>query len=208
LDQLVFEGTNTIKIFFPKKITIRFFSGTLTAVRYLEIIQQFLGQHHDDVFVNGYFQQDGAPTHTTYETLNIIQEMHRQYHATSLCATSFYYFIYLKKSIFQHPLNNLEELPEANVGECQYRNCFQEFPNALKLMEHILIIYSKRYFPIKVNFFVRYNTQLLPLESFLFRSSLAFNKILSTSLWFHRAASCKVLDKSTSFGINNFTASF
>jgi hypothetical protein len=79
----------TIKIFFPKKITIRFFSGTLTAVRYLEIIQQFLEQYHDDVFVKGYFQQDGAPTHTTYETLNIIQEMYRQDAATSLCATSF-----------------------------------------------------------------------------------------------------------------------
>jgi hypothetical protein len=49
------------------------FSGTLTAVRYREIIQQFLEQLHDEI-VNGYFQQDGAPAHTTLETLNMIQE--------------------------------------------------------------------------------------------------------------------------------------
>ncbi|CAH1372399.1 unnamed protein product, partial [Tenebrio molitor] len=47
---------------------------TLTAVRYREIIQQFLEQLHDDEIVNGYFQQDGAHAHTTLETLNMIQE--------------------------------------------------------------------------------------------------------------------------------------
>jgi hypothetical protein len=71
---IFFNGTNTIKMFFSKKLTMPIFSGTLTAVRYREIIQQFLEQLHDDEIVNGYFQQDGAPAHTTLETLNMIQE--------------------------------------------------------------------------------------------------------------------------------------
>jgi lipopolysaccharide biosynthesis protein len=58
-----------------KKLTIPIFWGTLTAVRYREIIQQFLKQLHDGEIENGYFQQDGAPAHTTYETLNMIQEL-------------------------------------------------------------------------------------------------------------------------------------
>jgi hypothetical protein len=65
---IFFDGTNTIKMFFSKKLTIPIFSGTLTAVRYREIIQQFLEQLHHDEIVNGYFQQDGAPAHTIFET--------------------------------------------------------------------------------------------------------------------------------------------
>jgi hypothetical protein len=74
LDQF-FYGTITIQIFFPKKLTIPIFSGTLTAVRYREIIQQCLEQQqlHDDEIVNEYFQQNGAPAHTTYENLNMLQ---------------------------------------------------------------------------------------------------------------------------------------
>jgi hypothetical protein len=66
------QGTNTLKNFFPKKLTVPIFSGILMAVRCREIIQQFLEQLHDDEIVNGYFQQDGAPAHTTYETMNMI----------------------------------------------------------------------------------------------------------------------------------------
>jgi hypothetical protein len=73
LDQF-FDGTNAIKMFFSKKLTKPIFLGTLTAVRYREIIQQFLEQLHDDEIVNRYFQQNGAPGHTTFETLNMIQE--------------------------------------------------------------------------------------------------------------------------------------
>jgi hypothetical protein len=70
-----FYGTITIQIFFPKKLTIPIFSGTLTAVRYREIIQQCLEQQqpHDDEIVNEYFQENGAPAHTTYENLNMLQ---------------------------------------------------------------------------------------------------------------------------------------
>jgi hypothetical protein len=66
---IFFDCTNTLK-----KLTMPIFSGTLTAVNYQEIMQQFLEQLHGDDIVNGYFQQDGAPAHTTYETLNMIQE--------------------------------------------------------------------------------------------------------------------------------------
>jgi hypothetical protein len=38
---------------------------TLTPVKYREIIEQFLEELHDNEIVNGYFQQDGAPAHTT-----------------------------------------------------------------------------------------------------------------------------------------------
>jgi hypothetical protein len=47
-EPIFFDGTNTIKMFFAKKLTTIIFSKRLTAVRYREIIQQFLEQLHDD----------------------------------------------------------------------------------------------------------------------------------------------------------------
>jgi hypothetical protein len=126
---IFFNGTNTIKIFFSKKLTMPIFSGTLTAVRYREIIQQFLEQLHDDEIVNGYFQQDGAPAHTTLETLNMIQEFFDRgvisrntaiaYPSRScdLSPCDFFLWPYLKNSVFQHRLNNLDELREAIVAK-------------------------------------------------------------------------------------------
>jgi hypothetical protein len=67
--------------FHAKKVKDTNFSGTLTAVRYRKIIHQFLEQLHHDEIVNGYFQQDGAPAHTTYETLNMIQEFFDRPHS-------------------------------------------------------------------------------------------------------------------------------
>jgi hypothetical protein len=46
IEPIFFNGTNTIKMF-SKKLTMPIFSGTLTAVRYREIIQQFLEQLHE-----------------------------------------------------------------------------------------------------------------------------------------------------------------
>jgi hypothetical protein len=126
---IFFNGTNTIKMFFSKKLTMPIFSEKLTAVRYREIIQQFFEQLHDDEIVNGYFQQDGAPAHTTLETLNMIQEFFDRrvisrntaiaYPSRScdLTPCDFFLWPYLKNSIFQHRLNNLDELREAIVAK-------------------------------------------------------------------------------------------
>jgi hypothetical protein len=72
---ILFDGTNTIKMFFPKKLTMPIFSGRLTTVRYQEIMQQFLEQLHGDEIVNGFPTRRCPCTHhirdLEYDTRNV-----------------------------------------------------------------------------------------------------------------------------------------
>jgi hypothetical protein len=68
---IFFDGTNTIKMFFPKKLTMPIFSGSLTTV----IMQQFLEQPHGDEIVNGFSTRRCPCTHhirdLEYDTRNV-----------------------------------------------------------------------------------------------------------------------------------------
>ena len=114
--------------------------GTLIAAKYREIFQPFFEELRDDELRFGYFQQDGATPHTINETLNLIREFfdrriisrHTQkpYLSRSLDTTlcDFFLWPYLKNSIFQRPIHNLDELRHRIVEKIEEIN---DQPNML-----------------------------------------------------------------------------
>lgn len=99
------------------------FLGTLNAERYREeIIRRFIDEIHGDELQFGYFQQDGATAHTSHETLNMIREFFDNRiisrntpipyppRSCDLTPCDFFLWPYIKNSIFQQPIQDLNEL--------------------------------------------------------------------------------------------------
>lgn len=102
-----------------------FFEENVTAVKYQELLQQFIDELHDDELTRGYFQQDGATAHTANVTINFL----RQYfdnrivsrradiawppRSPDLSPLDFYLFGYLKNTIYKTRMHTLNELKNA-----------------------------------------------------------------------------------------------
>jgi len=113
------------------KIKYVFYEHTLTAARYLEILQRILPELLDEIplaFLNSiYFQQDGAPAHNsqivrpfiieTFEDRWIGTHAPNRWPARSpdLSVLDFFVWSFLKNKIYLNVVHNLQELQDATV---------------------------------------------------------------------------------------------
>lgn len=86
------------------------------------MLTRFINELHDDELQHGYFQQDGAAPHCTRETLDMLSEFFAERvisrnaiirwppRSCDLTPCDFFLWPYLKNSIFQRQVNNLDEL--------------------------------------------------------------------------------------------------
>lgn len=117
-----------------------FFNGSINAERYREeILQPFFNELHDDELREGYFQQDGARPHCTAETLQLLRqffdnrlisrntEIPWPARSCDLTPCDFCLWPYIKNSIFQTPINNLEELRQRIIEKFEEINNMPQF---------------------------------------------------------------------------------
>lgn len=126
-----------------------FFNGTVTGQRYRqEILEPFINSLHDDELREGFFQQDGAPAHTAYETLGLLREYFNERlisagtqipfppRSCDLTVLDFFVWPYLKNNVFRTPVNTIEELRERIILKVEELNnspqILQNVFNALK----------------------------------------------------------------------------
>lgn len=128
-----------------------FFQGTINALRYREeILEPFINQLDDQELREGYFQQDGSPVHCTLENLNFIQEFFGNrvisrntpvaYPPRSCDLTTLDFFVwpYVKNSIYQTPIQNLDELAARIIHKCN------EINNSQHMLENVSRSLQKR----------------------------------------------------------------
>lgn len=126
-----------------------FFEGTLNAERYREeILRRFFDELHEDELQIAYFQQDGATAHTSHETLNMIREVFGNRiisrntpipyppRSCDLTPCDFFLWPYIKNSIFQQPIHNLDELRQRiseKINEINnHPNMLQNVSNSIR----------------------------------------------------------------------------
>jgi hypothetical protein len=146
-----------------------FFEGTINAARYRNnLLEPFFQNLHGDELLHGYFQQDNASAHKTWETMARIHEFYNdrviQYPPRSpdLTILDFFIFPYLKNTIFKNNPHNLEELQEAISNACNaitvqmLENVFENMQRRVnscieargKHFEHFSVILNTTTFPL------------------------------------------------------------
>lgn len=126
-----------------------FFQGTVTAEVYRnQIIDTFLNELHDDELQYGFFQQDGAPAHTSRETLRYLEEYFGERlislgryppRSPDLTPLDFCLFGRLKNNIYKRRLHTAEELKLAiqreieNVTQNDLENIFENMKRRVHL---------------------------------------------------------------------------
>jgi hypothetical protein len=103
-----------------------FFRETITGERYRIILEEAIGQMHDDECQLGYFQQDGATAHTANATIRYLEEFYGDRlisrglwppRSPDLTPLDFYLFGRMKTNIFKNRIHTLEDLQAAIVRE-------------------------------------------------------------------------------------------
>lgn len=101
-----------------------FFEDTITADRYITILNRFINELHDDELRQGYFQHDNAPAHTALRTRQYLQQFYDDRiiafppRSPDLTALDYFLFGYLKNTIYRTPLHTLQELKDAITAAC------------------------------------------------------------------------------------------
>ena len=123
----------------------------MNALRYREdILQPFFEELHDDELQQGYFQQDGATSHCTQHTLNLLHEYYDDRvisrntgipyppRSCDLTPCDFFLWPHLKNSIFSTPVNDLDELRQ------RVTNKIQEINNNPQMLQNVSNSVRKR----------------------------------------------------------------
>lgn len=123
-----------------------FFEETVNAERYLNILQQFVNELHDDELQTGYFQHDNASAHTARVTREYIQQFYDDRiigygrwpaRSPDLTPLDFFLFGHLKNHVFRNRLHTLDELKEA-IRATVYTINVEQLVNVFNNMERRL----------------------------------------------------------------------
>ena len=97
-----------------------FFNYTINGERYrTNILEPFINQLDDQELRHGFFQQDSATAHTARHTIQYLEQYFPERliskglwpsRSPDLTPLDFYLFPYLKNTVHQQQINNLEEL--------------------------------------------------------------------------------------------------
>lgn len=132
-----------------------FFEGTINAQRYRDnILEPFINQLHEDELQQGYFQNDGATSHTTPQSIAYLRQFFDDRLISLRCVPEFpprspdltildyFVFPHLKNIIFKTPVHTLPELRNRIVEECanitpeMLRNAFENMKRRVNLCLH------------------------------------------------------------------------
>ena len=100
-----------------------FFDSTITTAAYLEIFNTFGNQLHDEELSIGYFQQDGATSHTSHASMAEIQSFFGDRviskglwppRSPDLTPPDYFLWGYLKGRVYQNKPRNIDAL-KANI---------------------------------------------------------------------------------------------
>lgn len=106
-------------------------------------MEPFFNQLNDDELQHGYFQQDGASAHSANDTLHLLRRhfddriisrnaaINWPARSCDLTPCDFFLWPYLKNSIFQTPINNLDELRQKITLKCN------EINNTPRILENV-----------------------------------------------------------------------
>jgi len=102
-----------------------FFDATITTAAYMEIINTFVNQLDDEELTIGYFQQDGATSHTSHASMSEIQSFFgdrviskglRPPRSSDLAPPGYFLLGYLKGTVYRNKPRNIDAL-KANITE-------------------------------------------------------------------------------------------
>lgn len=106
-----------------------FFNQNVNANFYVHnILTPFTEQLHDDEIRQGYFQQDNATAHTARISINFLRQFYDNRlisdnlwpaRSPDLTSPDFFLFSYLKNTVFQNPMENLNQLQDAITAACE-----------------------------------------------------------------------------------------
>lgn len=105
-----------------------FFEETITAQRYQQILELFIGELQANELQTGYFQHDNAPAHTARQTCQYLQQFFAERvvgaqrwppRSPDLTPLDYFMFGYLKNRIYRNRMHTIEELRDAIINAVQ-----------------------------------------------------------------------------------------
>jgi len=105
-----------------------FFDVTITTAAYMEIFNTFVNQMDDEKFSIGYFQQDGATSHTSHASMAEIQSFIGDHviskglwppRSPDLTPPDYFLWGYLKGRVYQNKPRTTDALKANITGEIQ-----------------------------------------------------------------------------------------
>jgi len=108
-----------------RTIVPNFFDATITTAAYMETFNTFINQLDDEELSTGYFQQDGATSHTSHVSMTEIQSFYGDRviskglwprRSPDLTPPDYFLWRYLKGRVYRNKPRNTEAL-KTNIAE-------------------------------------------------------------------------------------------